>query len=85
MTNAAYTKQRLIRTPQRGCALTSAKRKEHHMMERIAHYRELAARFRQWAESETVPEARDGMLDRRLFGVARCRHGLHHDASETPT
>jgi len=33
------------------------------MMERIAHYRELAAQFRQWAESETVPEARDGLLD----------------------
>jgi hypothetical protein len=33
------------------------------MMERIAHYRELAAQFRQWAESETMPEARDGLLD----------------------
>ena len=33
------------------------------MMERIAHYRELAAQFRQWAESETVPEGRDGLLD----------------------
>jgi hypothetical protein len=33
------------------------------MMERIAHYRELAAQFRRWAESETVPEARDGLLD----------------------
>ena len=33
------------------------------MMERIAHYRELAAQFRQWAESETVPEARDGLLN----------------------
>ena len=33
------------------------------MMERIAHYRELAAHFRQWAESETVLEARDGLLD----------------------
>jgi len=33
------------------------------MMERIAHYRELAAQFRHWAESETVPEARDGLLD----------------------
>jgi len=32
------------------------------MMERIAHYRELAAQFRQWAESETVPEARDVCL-----------------------
>jgi len=33
------------------------------MLERIAHYRELAAQFRHWAESETVPEARDGLLD----------------------
>jgi hypothetical protein len=33
------------------------------MMERIAHYRELAAQFRQWAETETVSEARDGLLD----------------------
>ena len=33
------------------------------MMERIAHYRELAAQFRQWAESETVSEARVGLLD----------------------
>jgi hypothetical protein len=27
--------------------------------ERIAHYDELAAQFRQWAEAETVPEARE--------------------------
>jgi hypothetical protein len=33
------------------------------MMERIADYRELAAQFRQWAENETVSEARDGLLD----------------------
>lgn len=33
------------------------------MMERIAHYRQLAAQFRQWADSETIPEARDGLLD----------------------
>ena len=26
------------------------------MMERIAHYRELAAQFRQWAENETCPK-----------------------------
>ena len=31
--------------------------------ERIAHYREQAAQFRQWAEEEIVPEARDGLLD----------------------
>ena len=32
-------------------------------LERMAHYREQAAQFRQWAENETVPEARHGMLD----------------------
>ncbi len=32
-------------------------------IERIAHYREQSAQFRQWAEEETVPEARDGLLD----------------------
>ena len=33
------------------------------MRERIAHFRELAAQFQQWAESETVLETRDGLLD----------------------
>jgi hypothetical protein len=32
-------------------------------VERIAHYREQAAQFRQWAADETVPEVRDGLLD----------------------
>jgi hypothetical protein len=32
-------------------------------IERVMHYREQAAQFRQWAEDETVPEARDGLLD----------------------
>jgi hypothetical protein len=31
--------------------------------ERIAHYRDLAAQFRQWAETETNEEARAGLLD----------------------
>jgi hypothetical protein len=31
--------------------------------ERIAHYRELAAQFREWATSETNEEARAGLLD----------------------
>jgi hypothetical protein len=35
-------------------------------LERLAHYREQAAQFRQWAEDETVPEARDGLLDMAL-------------------
>ena len=32
-------------------------------IERIAHYREQAGQFRQWAADETVPETRDGLLD----------------------
>jgi hypothetical protein len=32
-------------------------------LERIAHYREQAAQFRQWAEGETALVARDGLLD----------------------
>jgi len=32
-------------------------------LERVAHYREQAAQYRQWAEDEAVPEARDGLLD----------------------
>jgi hypothetical protein len=32
-------------------------------LERIVHYREQAAQFWQWAEEETMPEARDGLLD----------------------
>ena len=31
--------------------------------ERLAHYRELAAQFREWAEAETNQEARAGLLD----------------------
>ena len=32
-------------------------------IERAVHYRKQAAQFRQWAADETVPEARDGLLD----------------------
>ena len=32
-------------------------------IERIAHYREQAPQFRQWASDETVAEAREGLLD----------------------
>ena len=32
-------------------------------VERMMHYREQAAQFRQWAADETAPEARDGLLD----------------------
>ena len=31
--------------------------------ERMAHYREQAPQFRDWAEEDTVPEARDWLLD----------------------
>jgi hypothetical protein len=32
-------------------------------VERIAHYRDQATQFRQWAEGETTLEARQGLLD----------------------
>jgi len=32
-------------------------------IERVAHYRELAAQFREWAATETKEEARAGLLD----------------------
>jgi uncharacterized SAM-dependent methyltransferase len=32
-------------------------------LERVAHYREQAAQFRQWAEAETALEVRGGLLD----------------------
>ena len=31
--------------------------------ERLAHYSQLAAQFREWADSETNAEARDRLLD----------------------
>ena len=31
--------------------------------ERLAHYRKLAAQFREWARTETNEEARVGLLD----------------------
>jgi hypothetical protein len=34
--------------------------------ERLAHYAELAAQFREWAKSETNGEARAGLLDMAL-------------------
>jgi hypothetical protein len=32
-------------------------------LERVAHYREQAAQFRQWGEKEAIPQLRDGLLD----------------------
>jgi hypothetical protein len=32
-------------------------------LERIAHYHEQAAQFRQWAEAEAARHARDGLLE----------------------
>jgi hypothetical protein len=42
-------------------------------LERMAHYHQQAAQFRQWAEEETLPEARDGLLDMAMQyeGLAR--------------
>jgi hypothetical protein len=46
--------------------------------ERLAHYRELAAQFREWAKTETNEEARAGLLDmarqyERLASGSRAR------------
>jgi len=64
----------------------------------LAHYHELAGQFRQWAEEETVPEAREGMLDMagntsswrvigdaRLSLVPRAECPSLHDASDAGT
>src|ERR1700730_13756415 len=32
-------------------------------LQRLAHYREQAAKFRKWAENETAPETGDGLRD----------------------
>jgi hypothetical protein len=45
-------------------------------LQRLAHYREQAAKFRKWAENETAPETGDGLRD-----VARQYEWL---ASENP-
>jgi hypothetical protein len=50
-------------------------------LERIAHYREQAAQYRQWAADETVAEARDGLLDMarqydRLAGELEAKTGI---------
>jgi hypothetical protein len=57
-------------------------------LERIAHYREQAAQYRQWAADETVAEARDGLLDMarqydRLAGELEAKTGI--TATRSPT
>ena len=59
-------------------------------VERLAHYREQAAQFRQWAADETGPEARDGLLDmarqyERLARELEVRIGGRQSAGERPT
>jgi hypothetical protein len=57
-------------------------------LERIAHYHEQAAQYRQWAADETVAEARDGLLDMarqydRLAGELEAKTGIA--ATRSPT
>jgi hypothetical protein len=57
-------------------------------LERIAHYHEQAAQYRQWAADETVAEARDGLLDMarqydRLAGELEAKTGI--TATRSPT
>ena len=59
-------------------------------VERIAHYREQAAQFRQWAEDEIAPEARDGLLDmarqyERLASELATRIGGRQSEGERPS
>jgi catalase (peroxidase I) len=60
-------------------------------VERLAHYREQAAQFRQWATEETGPEARHGLLDmaRQYERLARELEvrigGARQSAGERPT
>jgi hypothetical protein len=46
----------------------------------LAHYRELAAQFREWAKTETNEEARAGLLD-----MARQYERLAADLAFRPT
>jgi hypothetical protein len=60
------------------------------IVERLAHYREQAAQCRQWSADETVPEARDGLLDMArqyewLASELEVRIGLPRSAGERPT
>jgi hypothetical protein len=55
---------------------------------RIAHYREQAAQYRQWAADETAPETRDGLLDmarqyERLAGELEAKTAFA--ATQAPT
>ena len=60
------------------------------IVERIAHYREQAAQFRQWAETEPSDEARDGLLDiarqyERLASELAARIGGQQSEGERPS
>src|ERR1700730_16479790 len=57
-------------------------------LERIAHYHEQAAQYRQWAADETVAETRDGLLDmarqyERLAGEVEAKTAPALGADET--
>ena len=59
-------------------------------LERVSHYREQAAQYRRWAEDETVPEARDGLLDmarqyERLASELAARIGGRQSEAERPS
>ena len=55
-------------------------------IERAAHYRELAAQYRQWAEAETNEEAHAGLLEMaiqydRLAGETELKDLAAHSQS----
>jgi hypothetical protein len=53
-------------------------------VERIAHYRDLAAQFRKWAETETNEGARAGLLDmaRQYDRLAKPAQPKQHDLNK---
>jgi hypothetical protein len=51
--------------------------------ERLAHYRELAAQFREWAEVETNAEARAGLLD-MAHQYDRLAQGIKSQPQQNP-
>jgi hypothetical protein len=60
------------------------------IVERLAHYREQAAQFYQWAADETGLETRAGLLDmarqyERLASELEARIGLRQSEGERPS